>query len=120
MPAKMKLKNGATADFQLVDNGDDSMTVQGKDSAGNAVDISSLGTVAWSSSDESKVTVSPAEGPTASMSAVGPTTDGTPVEIKAVFTPTDGSTPLTGTLEVTVVTGQANDLSIVPGPVTTH
>lgn len=116
--AKMKMKNGATADFQLVDNGDDTLAVQGTDSAGNNVDISALGTIAWASADPNSVTVDPADGPSTTMHAVGPTATG--VSITATFTPSDGSAPLVGELLVDVVTGGATGLKIVPGTPTTH
>jgi hypothetical protein len=125
MPAKMKLKSGATATFNLVDIGDDQLGIEGVDSANNPVDLTGLGTAAWSVTQADGATPSVAltvtsTGPgAAKMSAIGPLTTGDIVT--CVFTPTDTTQPaITGTMNVNVVAGGPTGLQIVTSVPTTH
>jgi hypothetical protein len=118
-----KFTPGAVAtDFQFVDNGDSTCTVNGVDGAGNPVDISTVATITASSSDTTLVTVDAPSGMTFGMHAVGPlSTPGTPVAIAVVATWTDGSKgPFSFTLNVDVIAGGPTGIIVVPGTVTTH
>jgi hypothetical protein len=120
MKAAAPAKAGAvTGDFQLLDNGNGSFTVQGIDAAGNPVDLSTTFTLAVTSSDTTKVTVGPIVGMGFTLSAVGPlSTPGTPVVITAVVTAIAPVTagPFTATLPVDVVSAGPTGISIVPVP----
>jgi hypothetical protein len=120
-----KAGDAAPATFVFVDNGNDTLTVMGVDSAGNPVDISGVANLTATpptSSDTTKITVDPPTGMTFAMHAAGPLTpaDGSaPVVITAVATWNDGTLgPFTGTLNVNVVAGPAGGVVIQPGPVT--
>jgi hypothetical protein len=116
-PVKAQAK-AALASFQIQDNQDDSFTVFGVDAAGNQVDISGVASLAVSSDNTAILTVDAPVGMTSAMHAVGPV--GT-VNIVAKATWTDGSVgPFTFTLPVTVQTGPASGLNIVPGTPTVH
>jgi hypothetical protein len=110
------------ADFVFVDNGDDTCTVNGLDSVGNPVDISTVATLTVTSDTVGTITVDPPTGMTFAMHAVGPlSTPGTPVQITAVATWNDGSLgPFTFTLPVDVIAGAAGAIVIVPGTPTVH
>jgi hypothetical protein len=108
-----------TGDFQLVDNGNQSFTVQGIDAAGNPVDLATTFTITVSASDTTKVTVGPITGMTFSLAAVGPlTTPGQPVLVTVVATATPPVTggPFTATLPVDVVAGGPAGIQVVPVP----
>ena len=113
-----KLKAGAAVvDFVIQDNQNSTCTVNGVDAAGNAVDISSVATIAVTSSDPTIITVGPVTGMTFTMTAVGSlSVPGTPVGISVVATWNDGSVgPFSFTLPCDVVAGPASGVVIVPG-----
>jgi hypothetical protein len=108
-----------TGDFQLVDNGNQSFTVQGIDAAGNPVDLTSTFTLSVSSGDTARVTVGAMTGMTFSLSAVGPLTlPGVPAVIAVVATaiPPVTAGPFTASLPVDVVPGTPTGVQIVPVP----
>lgn len=117
---------GAVLDFQLQDNGDDTCTLFGVDTAGNRIDISTVATQAPppASSDTTKLTVDTVAGMTFSMHAVGPLTDpGAPVQVTDGATWNDGSRgPFTVKLPVDLVTDPTGAVAvvIVPGVPTIH
>ena len=105
-------------DFILVDNQDDTCTVQGTDAGGNPVDISSVATITAASSDTSKLTVDPPSGMTFAMHAVGPLGHS---DVTVVATWNDGSIgPFTATLPVDIIAGGPTGIQIVPGTPTVH
>jgi hypothetical protein len=108
----------ATSTFQLVDNQDDTFTVNGVDAAGNAVDISTLATMTAASDNTAVLTVDAPVGLTSAMHAVGPV--GT-ANVTVVVTLTDGSAgPFTVSLPVSVVAGPASGVVIQLGQPSVH
>jgi hypothetical protein len=107
----------SVSDFVLVDNENDTLTIMGIDAAGNPVDISSVATIAASTSDPTILTADPPTGMTVKMTAVGKlSTPGAPVVLTVVATWNDGSVgPFTATLPVDVVAGGPTGILIVPG-----
>lgn len=111
-------------DFVISDNGDSTCTVLGVDAAGNSLDISSVATLSPppASSDVAVITVDAPSAMTFALHAVGPlSTPGTPVQITATATWTDGSVgPYTFSLPCDVVAGAATGVVIQPGTPTVH
>jgi hypothetical protein len=104
---------GAPGDFILIDNEDDTCTVQGADAAGNPVDISGVATITATSDNPAILTVDPPQGMTFAMHAAGPLGGAT---VSVVATWNDGSVgPFTASLPVDVQAGGATGLRIVPG-----
>jgi len=120
MGASMKAKMGdpAPVAFVLVDNGDSTFSVMGADAVGNAVDISSVASLAASSDTPTVVTVDPPTGMTFGVHAVGPIGS---AKISVTATWNDGSLgPFSAEVDVTTATGPAGSIVVTPGPVTTH
>lgn len=116
--AKAAAGSGAVVNFQLQDNGDDTFTVNGVDAGGNVVDISTVATLAVTSDNTAVLTVDAPVGMTSAMHAVGPVGA---ANVVAVATWKDGSLgPFTVTLPVTVTSGGATGIQIVPGTPTVH
>jgi hypothetical protein len=115
----MTVRDPISGDFILVDNGNQSFTVQGVDAAGNPVDLTTTFTLAVSSSNTTLVTVGSVTGMTFSLVAVGPlSVPGSPVMVTVVATgiPPVTAGPFTATLAVDVVAGGATGIQIVPNP----
>jgi hypothetical protein len=123
MSASAAASAGPMTEFEFIDNGDSTCTVNGVSSAGNPVDISAVATLDPPpvSSDAAKVVVDPPQGMTFAMHAVGPLTNNNPVIITTTATWNDGSQgPYSFDLPVEVVPGGAKGIMVVPGPVTEH
>ena len=101
------------ASVQLTDVQEARATIAPKDRAGNDAPVD--GTPTWASSDESLVTVTPAEdGMSADVITVGPL--GTAqVTVTADADLGDGVTSLTGTLDVEVIASEASSLNVSVG-----
>ncbi len=108
----------------IVDNGDQTITFVGVDSAGNPVDLTGLATVTAVSSDPSKLTVDiqPPPAVAAAVHAQGPlTVPGTPVIVTATITANDGSFgPFALDCAYDTKAGGPTGVQGVLGPVTTH
>lgn len=111
-----KHASGGLANFILVDNEDDTFEIQGTDTQGNRVDISSVATAVVSSDNESVLAVDAPTGMTSAMHTVGSPPALGSANITAVVTWNDGSLgPFTVTLPVSVVTGPVGGVVITPG-----
>ncbi len=107
---------GPVVDFQFTDNEDSTCTVQGVDAGGNPVDISSVATIAVTSSDPATVSVDPPSGMTFTIHGLKPSTAGSPVQITVTATWNDGSLgPFTFILPVDVTGTAATGLIVTPG-----
>lgn len=105
---------GPMQDFLLLDNQDNTFTVQGTDAAGATVDISTVATLtpAPTSSDPTVLTVDTPTGMTGTVHALKP--GSAKVTINATWT--DGSVgPFTIDWPLTVSGSAATGLTIVPG-----
>ena len=111
------IKAGASvADFVLIDNQNDTCSIFGVDAGGQQVDISSVATLAVTSSDPTIITVT-VTGMTFKMVATGKlSVPGTPVNLVATATWTAGGVgPFSFTLPCDVVAGAVTGIVIVPG-----
>lgn len=99
------------ATLQLQDTQHCPLAIQAVDAAGNPATLPP-GAVTWTSSNPSVAPVTPsADGMSADVSAAGPL--GTAqIGVSVAVSP---STTLTGSLDVTVVAGDAATIQIVPG-----
>lgn len=115
----VQAKVGDVADsFVLEDNQDGSFTVFGVSKAGNKVDISSVATLAVTSSDPAIVTVDAPEGMRVATHAVGPTGS---VTLTITATWNDGSVgPFSIDLPGTVMGGPVSGLIVDFGTPTSH
>ena len=102
--------------FVLVDNQDDTATIQGVDAGGNPVDISTVATLTATSSAPSQFSVDPPVGMTVTLHGLTPTPAGTPATLTVVATWNDGSVgPFTVTAPITITGSAATGLSIAFG-----
>jgi hypothetical protein len=111
---------GPVVGYQILDNGDATFTIFGKDSAGNRIDISGVATAAATSDAPTIVTVDAPVGMTSAIHAVGPVGS---ANLTVVATWTDGSLgPDTLVQPVTTVANPASvtGLDIQFGTPTTH
>ncbi len=105
---------GPMQDFLLVDNEDSSYTVQGVDAAGATVDISTVATLAATSSDPSVLTVDPPVGMTGAVHGVKP--GSVTVTLTATWNdPTAGIGPFNIEWPLTVSAGPATGIVVTPG-----
>lgn len=115
-PATRAKAGDPVQDFVLLDTQNDTITVQGTNSAGDVLDISAVATIAVSSSDTSALTVDPPQGMVFQCHALKVTPPGSPVLVTAVATWNDGSVgPFTMSLPIDVQTGGPTGLILVPG-----
>lgn len=109
--AVQKAAKDPTPDI-LIDNQDQSFTLNGVDSQGASVDISTLATITAESDNTDVITVDPPAGMTVQGHAVLPGT----ATITFVATFNDGSIgPFTVDLPVTVTAGGPTGLIVTPG-----
>ncbi len=116
-PAKV----GDVADsFVLLDNQDNTLTVQGVSKAGNPVDISRVATIAVTSDSPAILTVDAPTGMTVAFHAVGPVGTANLTIVATWNDPAAGIGPFTIVLPGTVKAGPANSLVIDLGTPTSH
>ncbi len=116
-----KSAKAVPGDVFLLDNEDDSFTVQGSDAAGNAVDISSVATIAVASSDSSALSLDAPVGMTCQMHALKPTAPNAPVIVTITANWADGSLgPFVALLPVDVKGTAATGLLISLGTPSTR
>lgn len=105
--------SGPVVDFQLLDNQNDSVTIQGASAAGNPIDISTVATITVKSDNESVLTVSTPSGMTYVEKAVGSTGS---ANVTVTATWNDGSVgPFSISYPVTVTAGPAGGLVVTHG-----
>ncbi len=129
-----KKKHGATAQkfkagsptpvqLNLQDNGDDTFTVMGVDSAGNTVDISAVATMTVTSDNTGTVTVDPPVGMTSAIhvpTAPAPKVSAT-ANVTITVTWTDGSVgPFTIVWPINITGSPATGIVVTPGVPTVH
>jgi len=114
---KAASKTVSVVNFQILDNEDDTFTIQGTDSAGNALDISGVATLTDSSSDVTTAAfIDPPAGMVSTAQFLKPTVAGSPVVLTFTATWTDGSVgPFTITVPVDITGSVATGLIATPG-----
>lgn len=116
--AAMFAPGDKVSEFNFIDNGGGSYSVQGVSAAGNPVDISAVATLSVVSDDPGKVIVDSVTGMTFNLKAAGPVTI-QPVNVTVTATWNDASTgPFDFKAPANVIAGPAAGIQVVElGPI---
>jgi hypothetical protein len=114
--AKRAAAGAVPVAYTILDTQDGSFTIQGTDSAGDVIDISTVATLTVTSSDPTAVSVDPPVGMKFAVHALKATVVGTPLVLTITATWNDGSIgPFTISQPVDVTAGGVSGLLITPG-----